>query len=48
MTPFSFLHTADLHLDSPFKGLSEINEAISSELTEATFKTYNRNSHRYI
>lgn len=41
MKPFSFLHTADLHLDSPFKGISEINEEISLELTEATFKTYN-------
>ncbi|NQE45387.1 DNA double-strand break repair protein Mre11 [ANME-1 cluster archaeon GoMg2] len=29
-------------MDSPFKGISEINEEISLELTEATFKTYNK------
>lgn len=41
MKPFSFVHTADLHLDSPFKGVSEVNEEISLELTEATFKAFN-------
>jgi DNA repair exonuclease SbcCD nuclease subunit len=40
--PFSYIHTADLHLDSPFKGISEINDEISSELTEATFKSFNK------
>jgi len=42
MKTFSFIHTADLHLDSPFKGISEVNEEISSELTEATFKAFNK------
>jgi DNA repair exonuclease SbcCD nuclease subunit len=42
MKAFSFIHTADLHLDSPFKGISEINEKISLELTEASFKTFNK------
>ncbi len=28
MKTFSFIHTADRHLDSPFKGISEINEEI--------------------
>lgn len=42
MKAFSFIHTADLHLDSPFKGISELDEKISSELTEATFKTFNK------
>ena len=42
MKAFSFIHTADLHLDSPFKGISEINEGISSELTAATFNTFNK------
>lgn len=42
MKAFSFIHTADLHLDSPFRGIYEINEDLSSELTEATFKTYNK------
>lgn len=41
MKHFSFIHTADLHLDSPFKGISEMNEEISKELTEATFNTFN-------
>ncbi len=42
MKAFSFIHTADLHLDSPFKGISEINKEMSLELTEATFKTFNK------
>ena len=41
MRPFSFIHAADLHLDSPFKGISEVSEEISLELTEATFKAFN-------
>ena len=41
MKPFSFIHAADLHLDSPFKGISEVSEEISSELIEATFKAFN-------
>ncbi len=42
MTSFSFIHTADLHLDSPFKGVSEMNRSISSELAEATFRTFSK------
>lgn len=42
MKPFSFIHTADLHLDSPFKGISEVSEEISLELAEATFKAFNK------
>jgi DNA repair exonuclease SbcCD nuclease subunit len=42
MEKFSFVHTADLHLDSTFKGISEINERISSELRNATFNTFNK------
>ncbi len=42
MEKFSFVHTADLHIDSTFKGISEINDRISSELISATFKTFNR------
>ncbi|MCK4398223.1 MAG: DNA repair exonuclease [Methanophagales archaeon] len=42
MKPFSFIHTADLHLDSPFKGISEVSGEISLELTEATFKAFNK------
>lgn len=42
MKPFSFVHTADLHLDSPFKGISEISKEISLELIEATFNAFNK------
>ncbi len=42
MKPFSFIHTADLHLDSPFKGISEISSEISSDLTEATFNAFHQ------
>jgi len=42
MKRFSFIHTADLHLDNPFKGIAGIDKRISSELSEATFNTYNK------
>ena len=38
MTPFRFVHAADLHLDAPFRGLREANPAIAEELKEATFR----------
>ncbi|MDY0396003.1 exonuclease SbcCD subunit D [Virgibacillus halophilus] len=34
----SFIHAADLHLDSPFKGLIDIPENILQEIRESTFK----------
>ena len=40
MKPFKFIHTADLHLDSPFRGISEIDPELSLSLTEATFKAF--------
>ena len=42
MKPFRFIHAADLHLDSSFKGISDIDSNISKELSEATFNTYNK------
>jgi len=39
MKAFSFIHTADLHLDSPFRGISEINEDISLELADVASLT---------
>ncbi len=33
---FAFIHCADLHLDSPFKGISKMDEALSSRLQKAT------------
>ncbi|GGB51510.1 DNA repair exonuclease [Virgibacillus dakarensis] len=38
----SFLHAADLHLDSPFKGLARVPEAIFKEIQESTFIALNR------
>lgn len=40
MRPFRFIHTADLHLDSPFKGLSEIAPALQPILRDATFQAF--------
>lgn len=40
MKTFKFIHTADLHLDSPFKGISEVDPELSFYLTEAAFKTF--------
>ena len=42
MTSFKFVHTADLHLDSPFKGISELDEALSQELADATFNAFEK------
>lgn len=42
MKEFSFIHTADLHLDSPFKGIFEISSEVSSELTNATFNAFDK------
>lgn len=38
----SFLHAADLHLDTPFKGLARVPEAIFKEIQESTFMALNR------
>ncbi len=38
MSAFRFMHAADLHLDSPFRGLSGLPEAIRSEIRESTFR----------
>ncbi|MDK2825896.1 MAG: repair protein SbcD/Mre11, partial [Methanolobus sp.] len=38
---FIFVHSADLHLDSPFHGLSGINPQLSDVMTKSTFSAYN-------
>lgn len=38
----TFLHAADLHLDSPFKGLKHVPEQIFSEIRESTFVAFER------
>lgn len=42
MRAFSFIHAADLHLDSPFKEISEVDKEISLELVESTFKAFGK------
>src|SRR5690606_36713604 len=37
LRPFRFLHEADLHLDSPFKGLTSSPSAIRDYIRESTF-----------
>ena len=32
MQPFRFIHTADLHLDSPFRGLAEVSPELQATL----------------
>ena len=39
---FNFVHAADLHLDSPFLGLQEVDQHVLTELREATFRTFDR------
>lgn len=38
MKGFRFVHASDLHLDSPFRGLSEVAPALQTALREATFQ----------
>jgi DNA repair exonuclease SbcCD nuclease subunit len=40
--PFVFIHAADLHLDSPFKGLSRAPQAVRHRLRESTFASFRR------
>ena len=40
MKSFSFIHTADLHLDSPFAGLRQVDGAVTSLIKDATFRAF--------
>ncbi len=42
MSLVRFVHAADLHLDSPFKGMRAVSPAIAGPLREATFNTFDR------
>lgn len=37
-----FIHTADLHLDAPFCGISSINDNVGTLLKESTFKAFRK------
>lgn len=40
MKPFSFVHAADLHIDSPFRGVSAASEDVGRELRVATRRAF--------
>jgi len=40
MTAVRFIHCADLHLGTPFKGISEINPALGKVLFQATYQAF--------
>ena len=40
MKSFSFIHTADLHLDSPFTGLRQVDGAVASLIKDTTFRAF--------
>ncbi|MFW6056146.1 MAG: metallophosphoesterase family protein [Chloroflexota bacterium] len=40
MSTIRFIHCSDLHLDSPFRGLSNVNAEVSAALNEATFRAW--------
>lgn len=42
MEPIRFLHTADLHLDSPFKGMSAAGPDELARLQQSTFAAFDR------
>lgn len=42
MSSIRFIHTADLHLDSPFKGITGLPPARLNELRDSTFKAFDR------
>ena len=42
MKKFRFIHAADLHLDSPFRGLAQTSERLRNLLHSATFQALDR------
>ncbi len=42
MAEFRFIHAADLHLDSPFRGLAETSTTLRDRLGSATFQALDR------
>jgi exonuclease SbcD len=39
---FRFVHAADLHLDTPFQGLTKVNQHIGAALQEASLKAFDQ------
>ncbi|PLT31233.1 metallophosphoesterase family protein [Peribacillus deserti] len=42
MSEITFIHTADLHLDSPFSGLRQLPEGLLERLRESTFAAFEK------
>lgn len=42
MAKVRFIHTADLHLDTPFKGLASWNQELAGKLKDATFHSFHK------
>jgi len=40
MPRIKFVHTADLHIDTPFKGLSQVNDDLANRLKDATMESF--------
>lgn len=41
MKPVRFIHCADLHIDTPFKGISEVHPDLQEVLYQSTFQSFN-------
>ncbi len=42
MTSIKFIHTADLHLDTPFTGLAQFNPGLAGKLKDVTINSFGR------
>lgn len=42
MKKIKFIHTADLHLDTPFRSLSSMNKDLAERLKDATFRSFEK------
>ena len=40
MKPFSFIHAADLHIDSPFQGVSAESPEVAEQLQKSTYRAF--------
>ena len=40
MESFRFVHAADLHIDSPFSGIGEVDSRVATRLREATYEAF--------
>lgn len=42
MSQFKFIHAADLHIESPYKGVSQMNDSLGKSLVEHGVKAYDQ------